>query len=99
MSDYGELVERMENANNLVKESIKDLMFASKCMEELVKKLKNPILLIMSDDMGKEIRDIQNAQMMFFAMAANKMEVAGKYLENNVEKENKDGREEENDSI
>lgn len=90
MSNYGELVERMENANNLVKESIKDLMFASKCMEELVKKLKNPILLIMSDDMEKELRDIQNAQMMFFMMAANKMEVAGKYLGG---EENKNGEE------
>lgn len=87
MEDYVELIKRFETSNKIVKESIKQLMMASACMDEYIEKLKNPFDLIISEDMGKELEKYTTQVTYWFYLAGKNMQVAGNYLGGNEEGE------------
>lgn len=101
MEDCDEIIKRLKTSNNIVKESIKQLMMASMCMDNYIKLLTNPfgvMTLIMSNDMEKELDKYTNQINYWFQLAGQNMQAAGEYLGGNKKgEENKNG--EENNSI
>lgn len=83
MDDYVEIIHRFETSNKIVQESIKQLMIASKCMNDYVNLLKNPFKLMICNDIEKELDKYTNQINYWFQLAGQNMQAAGEYLGGN----------------
>ena len=86
MDDYIESVKKMEETQIIVKAMIQDFMHASNALDEYVDMLKNPITMIMCDNLKEEMDSRINKAKLFFMMASNKIDILNQLMDSYSEK-------------
>lgn len=83
--EFEECVKRVETTRDILREVINDLTLSCNELDKYLKFIRDPIKMMMSEDIGKEMETMGNKAQLYAIMAANKMTALTQYME--VDKE------------
>lgn len=79
MDDYLKIINQLETNRDLINDVVKDLKNAANAMDEYLKLIKDPVKILTSQDLSKELSEISNKISIHTLMATNKINALNEY--------------------
>lgn len=76
---FSDSIKNMELSYNTLRASISDLTNCADAMEEYLKIVKNPLALVMDNDIGEKLDALNGKMQLYMAMASNKLDAYNQY--------------------
>lgn len=79
--DFADSIKNVELSYHTLRAAISDMTNCADAMEEYLKIVKNPLTLIMDNNVGEKLNTLNGKMQLYMAMATNKLDAYNKYAQ------------------